>query len=228
MSPERPGVSGPSRVARRAGRARSSETASESRASPQPSGSSSSIARHCPTRLIDAGLYCVVLHCGRGQGRETRVGEPGDAARLPPRDAAHPALRGEGRGPLPRGRAAGLPPRRDRPGGDRRRGVPGAGGRRRLRLHASRARAHARARDPAERGDGRALREERGLLARLRRLDAPLRHRAREPGRERRRRRRPAADRRGRDSRSSSAGSRASPSRSSATAPRTSATSTSR
>ena len=46
----------------------------------------------------------------------------------------------------------------------------------------------------AERADGRALRQGRGLLARLRRLDAPLRRRAREPRRERRRRRRAAGD----------------------------------
>ena len=48
-------------------------------------------------------------------------------------------------------------------------------------------------RDAPERAHGRAVREARGLLARLRRLDAPLRRRAREPRRERRRRRRAAA-----------------------------------
>ena len=40
-----------------------------------------------------------------------------------------------------------------------------------------------------ERADGRAVRKARGLLARLRRVDAPLRRRARQPRRERRRRR---------------------------------------
>ena len=74
----------------------------------------------------------------------------------------------------------------------------GDGGRRRLRLDASRARPHARARHAPERADGGALREDRGLLARLRRLDAPLRRRARQPRRERgRRRRAPVARRRG-------------------------------
>ena len=43
--------------------------------------------------------------------------------------------------------------------------------------------------DAPQRADGRAVREARGLLARLRRLDAPLRRRTREPRRERRRRR---------------------------------------
>ena len=41
---------------------------------------------------------------------------------------------------------------------------------------------------PDRRGHGRAVREDRGLLGRLRRLDAPVRRRGREPGRERRRR----------------------------------------
>ena len=49
-----------------------------------------------------------------------------------------------------------------------------------------RAHGHTLARGHApERGHGGALREDRGLLARLRRLDAPLRRRAREPRRER-------------------------------------------
>ncbi len=61
-----------------------------------------------------------------------------------------------------------------------------------VRLHAPRPRPHACARDAPERGHGRALREDRGLLARLRRLDAPLRRRARQLRRERRDRRRPA------------------------------------
>ena len=71
--------------------------------------------------------------------------------------------------------------------------LPRARGRRRHRLDAPRARAHAREGHAPERADGRAVRQGRGLLARLRRLDAPLRRRAREHGRERRHRRRPAA-----------------------------------
>ena len=108
-------------------------------------------------------------------------------------DAPHPPLRGEGRGALPRRRAARLPPRRDRPGGVRGRRLPRARGRRRHRLDAPRARPHAREGDASERADGRAVRQAGGLLARLRRLDAPLRHRARQHGRERRHRRRAAA-----------------------------------
>ena len=80
------------------------------------------------------------------------------------------------------GELPGLPACRDRPGGGRGRRLPGDGGRRRLRLDAPRARPHARARHAPERGDGGALREDRGLLARLRRLDAPLRRRARNLG----------------------------------------------
>ena len=152
----------------------------------------------------------------------------GDAARVPARDAPDPPLRGEGRGAVPRRRAARVPARRDRPGGGRGRRLQRDGGRRRLRVDAPRARPHARARHAPERGDGGALREARGLLARLRRLDAPLRRRARQLRRERRRRRRPAGGHRRRASRSSCATSRASRSRSSATARRTSARSTSR
>ena len=113
-----------------------------------------------------------------------------------PRDAADPALRGEGRGALPRRRAAGLPARLHRPGGGRRGRLrrPRAGGR--DRVDASRARPHDREGNARERGHGRALRQEGGLLARLRRLDAPLRRRARQSRRERGRRRRPAGDRR--------------------------------
>ena len=60
-----------------------------------------------------------------------------------------------------------------------------------------RAHGHTLARGHApERADGGALRQGRGLLPRLRRLDAPLRRRAREPRRERRRRRRAARDHR--------------------------------
>ena len=94
------------------------------------------------------------------------------------------------------GELPGLPARRDRPGGGRGRRLRGDGGRRRLRLDPSRARPHARARNASERADGGAVREARGLLARLRRLDAPLRRRARQPRRERGRRRRAAGARR--------------------------------
>ena len=162
--------------------------------------------RQSPTRLTAQNVHCR----RRGQGREEARARRGDAARVPARDAAHPALRGEGRGALPRRRAARLPARRDRPGGGRGRRLPGDGGRRRLRLDPSRARAHARARHAPERAHGRAVREDRGLLARLRRLDAPLRRRARQPRRERRRRRRPARRHRRRASPSSCATSRAS------------------
>ena len=110
----------------------------------------------------------------------------------------------------------------------RRRRLPRARGRRRDRVDPSRARAHAREGDAPERADGRAVRQARGLLARLRRLDAPLRRRARQPRRERRRRRRAAARSPAPRSPSSCAASRASRSRSSATARRTSARSTRR
>ena len=90
------------------------------------------------------------------------------------------------------GELPGLPARRDRPGGGGGRRLRGDGGRRRLRVDPPRARPHARARHAPERADGGAVREAGGLLARLRRLDAPLRRRARQPRRERRRRRRAA------------------------------------
>ncbi len=69
-------------------------------------------------------------------------------------------------------------------------------GRRRDRLDPSRPRAHARDGDAPERADGRAVREGRGLQRRLRRLDAPLRRRARPDRRERGRRRRAPCDHR--------------------------------
>ena len=108
--------------------------------------------------------------------------ERGDAARVPARDAPDPAVRGEGRGAVPRGRPARIPARRDRPGGGRGRRLQRDGEGRHLRVDAPRPRAHARARHASERGDGRALRKGRRLLSRLRRLDAPLRHRARQLG----------------------------------------------
>ena len=133
----------------------------------------------------------------RGHGRaEGARAFPGDGSRLPAGDAPHPPLRGEGRGALPRGRPVRVPPRRDRAGGRRGRRLPRARGRRRDRLDASRARAHAREGDAPQRGDGRDVRQGRGVQPRLRRLDAPLRRRAREPRRERRRRRRAPRDHR--------------------------------
>ena len=107
-----------------------------------------------------------------------------------------PALRGEGRGAVPRRRAAGLPARCHRPGGGGSRRGERDGGRGRVRFDPPRPWARARARLTPERAHGRALREGRGGVARLRRLDAPPRRRARESRRQRGRRRRPADDRR--------------------------------
>src|SRR5215204_297227 len=116
---------------------------------------------------------------GKGASTRQRAREG-----LSARDAAHPPFRGEGGGAFSRGRAPRLPPRRHRPGGRGRRRLPGARGRRRDRVHASRARAHNREGDASQRGHGGALRQGRGLQPRLRRLDASLRHRARQPRRQ--------------------------------------------
>jgi hypothetical protein len=69
-----------------------------------------------------------------------------------------------------------------RSGGGRSRRLRGARGLRRHRLHASRVRSRARKRHAGERSDGGAVRKARGLLARLWRLDEPLRHCTRQHG----------------------------------------------
>ena len=150
------------------------------------------------------------------------------AARPLPRDAPHPALRGEGRGALPRRRAAGLPARRDRPGGGRGRRLRGARAGRRDRLDAPRARAHDReghARRtrswPSSTASRRAARAATAARCTSTTSSAATSARTRSWA---------AACRRSsaRRSRSSSAASSGSRSRSSATARRTSARSTSR
>ena len=190
--PRRPGFAGPSSAAARS-ESPSSASSSRTRASSQPSGRSRWIACHWPTRLMRPLEHKLR---SRGEGRAQSHAQRGAGAHLPARDAPDQALRGEGRGAVPRRGAAGIPACRDRPGGGRGRRLPGAGRRRRLRVDPPRARAHARARHAPERGHGGAVREARGLLARLRRLDAPLRRRARQPRRERGRRRRASGDHR--------------------------------
>jgi len=133
---------------------------------------------HC-----SASRIARTVHSGRGEGRgeESLVAQGRAQGRLEG-DAPHSTLRGEGRGALPGRRAAGIPHVaigqeacavgvcRALEDGDV------------IALDAPRARPHARQGHSSERADGRALREDRRLLARLRRLDASLRHRARNMG----------------------------------------------
>ena len=199
---------------------------SSAAAGPRPSPPGSSRCELPPSVRRDSrpGAYTAT----RGQGREEGGRLGGAAARVLPRDAAHPALRGEGRGALPRRRAARLPPRRDRPGGRRGRRLPRARGGRRDRLDAPRARAHARQGDAPERADGRALREARGHARTA--TAARCTSTTSSAGTSARTRSSAAGCRRSSAPRSPSrcATSRASRSRSSATARRTSARSTSR
>ena len=155
----------------------------------------------------------------RGEGRaEGARALPRAARRLPPGDAADPAVRGEGRGALPRRRPlAGF--------------LHVALGQEAIAVGVCRALEESDVIASTHRAHAHALAigmhpnelmaelygKVEGCSRRLRRLDAPVRRRARADRRERRRRRRAPGDRRLARSRSSSAASRASPSRSSAT-----------
>src|SRR5262249_44257718 len=98
---------------------------------------------------------------GRGEGAAERDALERGAARLLPRDAPDPSVRGEGRGAFPRRRPTGVPPRGNRTGGRRRWRLPCSRGRRRDCVDAPRARSHPREGNVAERADGGAVREAR-------------------------------------------------------------------
>ena len=113
-APARPGSQRPSSAAP-AARSPRRASVSRSRASPQPSGelvldlvaTARRAARTRPDASSRAGAIRASLHSRRGEGRAASArAVRRAAARLPARDAADPALRGEGRGALPRRRAA--------------------------------------------------------------------------------------------------------------------------